>query len=107
MQTMARISRADAVDLLRHCLEDGEVILGPHFRKALADERLNFADTWRVMRSGTIYDEPELDTKFGECKYRIEGHEPGGNWLCIVFSFKTIERAFLITCWTVEARRKR
>ena len=37
----------------------------------------------------------------------LEGHEPGGKWLCIVFSFKALDRAFLITCWTVEARRRR
>ena len=93
--------------MVRHCLEQGEVVQGPHFRKSMSDEGIDFADALAVMRSGTIYDEPEVDPKFGEWKYRIEGHEPGGKWLCIVFSFKEVDRAFLITCWTVEARRRR
>jgi hypothetical protein len=107
MQLVGRISRAEALDLLHHCLEEGEIIPGPHFRKALADEGLDFSDALAVMGSGNIFDEAELDPRFREWKYRVEGREPGGKWLCIVFSFKAIDRAFLITAWTVAARRKK
>ena len=56
---------------------------------------------------GRIFDAPEPDIKTGEWKYRIEGHEPGGKWLAIVFSFKTVERAFLITVFSIAAKGKR
>jgi hypothetical protein len=95
----------EATDLLQYCLEDGDVIYGPHFRAELDAERLTIEDARVVLRSGVIYNAPEPDIKTGEWKYRIEGREPGGKWVGIVFSFKTIERAFLITVFSVEARR--
>ena len=45
---LERISRSEAEDLLKHCLEDGEEQAGPHFREALADERLTYADALAV-----------------------------------------------------------
>lgn len=92
---------------MHHCLEDGEVVPGRHSREELAKEGVDFEDAWVVLRKGRIFDEPEQDIKTGEWKYRIEGHEPGGKWLAIVLSFKTIERAFLITVFSVEHRRQR
>jgi hypothetical protein len=56
------------------------------------------------MKSGAIYNPPEQDIKTGEWKYRIEGFAPDGEWLAIVFCFKTRKRAFLITVFAVESR---
>lgn len=97
----------EAVDLVHYCLEDGEIIPGRHFREELAKEGISFLDAYVVLKSGRIYDAPEQDIKTGEWKYRMEGHEPGGKWIVIVFSFKSIERAFLITVFSVEARRRK
>src|SRR5262245_21583609 len=94
----------EALDLLRHCLEHGEVVIGKHFREELIAENLTIDDARVVMQSGTIYQPPETDIKTGEEKYRVEGYEPGGKWLAVVFSFKTVDRAFLITVFSVESR---
>lgn len=104
---MERISRQEAVDLLHHCLDDGEVRYGDHFRKALAAEKVEIPEAWTVLRCGNIYEEPEPDMKTGEWKYRVEGHEPDGKWLVVVLSFKSLDRAFLITVFSVESRRRR
>lgn len=96
----------EAVDLLRHCLESGEVIPGKHFRDELANDNLTIEDAWSVLKSGNIYNPPEPDIKTGEWKYRMEGYTPDGEWLAIVFCFKTRERAFLITVFSVESRRR-
>ncbi|SRR6266700_7323784 len=101
-----RLNEIEAGDLLRHCLEEGEVIPGRHFRDELAKEGIVFEDAWVAMRTGCIYEEPECDIKTGEWKYRVEGYEPGGKWLAIVFSFRTVDRAFLITVFSVEGRKK-
>jgi len=107
MRSVPCLSREEAVDLLRRCLEDGAVIPGAHFRQELANEGLSMADAWQVLRSGRIYDPPEQDIKTGEWKYRIEGHEPDGKWIVIVFSFKTVNRAFLITIFSVASSSRR
>jgi hypothetical protein len=83
-------------------LEDGAVGYGTHFREELAKERLSIEDAWPVLRRGRIYDPPEQDIKTGEWKYRIEGRTPDGTWIAIVFCFKSIRKAFLITAFSIE-----
>ena len=92
---------------MRYCLETGEVIMGRHFRDELAAENLTIDDARFVMRGGAIYQSPEVDIRSGEDKYRVEGYEPGGKWLAVVFSFKAVDRAFLITVFSVESRGRR
>jgi len=59
-----------------------------------------------VLKHGNIFDPAEKDIKTGEWKYRVEGYEPGGKWIVVAFCFKNVERAFLITVFSVESRRK-
>lgn len=73
----------------------------------MAKEKLTFEDVWSVLGVGLIYDPPEPDIRTGEWKYRVEGCEPGGQWIAVVFSFKTAVRAFLITIFPVETRKRR
>jgi hypothetical protein len=96
----------EATDLLHHCLENGEVVWGTHFRNALADEGLMIGDAQAVLRTGVIYSAPEHDIRTGEWKYKIVGKEPEGREIAIVFSFKTIERVFLITVFGLESMKK-
>jgi len=96
----------EAQDLLRHCLEAGEVIPGRHFRDELERESVSMVDAWAVLKSGRIYNPPEFHIRYREWNYRIEGHEPGGKWLAIVFSFKALDKTFLVTVFSVESKRK-
>lgn len=92
---------------LQDCLEMGHVIPTKHFRDELSNERIPFEDAWTVLRYGNIFDPPEEDSKTPEWKYRIEGHEPGGKWIVVVFCFKSTETACLITIFSVSAKRRR
>ena len=48
-------SKQDADDLLRHCLEEGEVVPGHIiFRQELTNEGLAVEDDWQVLKSGRI-----------------------------------------------------
>jgi hypothetical protein len=97
----------EAQDLLRFCLQGGgEIVPGRHFRDELTEEGLTFEDAWVVLRTGQVFDPPEPDIRTGELKFRVEGHEPGGKWLVVCFSFKTISRAFLITIFSVSAKAR-
>ena len=44
MERVPCLSKQEAVELLRHCLEEGEVIPGAHFREELAQEGLSLPD---------------------------------------------------------------
>jgi hypothetical protein len=88
-----------ALDMLRDCLgSGGKVIPGQHFLDELKKEGLTVPDAWIVLRSGCIYRPPECDIKTGEWKYTIEGFTADGVWLAVVFSFKHVDRAYLIHC---------
>jgi hypothetical protein len=104
---LSELKTLEAEDLLHHCLaEQGRVRWGPHFSKALAEEQLTFPDAWYVLQTGRIYEPPERDLKTGEYKYKVEGHAPDGEWLAIIFCFKEVDRAFLITVFSIESRRR-
>lgn len=101
------VSSHEARRQLQDCLEHGKVIPGKHFRDELKNEDIPLEDAWTVLRYGNIYDPPERDSKTWEWKYRIEGSEPGGKWIVIVFCFKSSETALLITIFSVSARRRK
>jgi hypothetical protein len=103
---VAELKTQDAEDLLHFCLEQGEVRYGSHFKQELQNEGVALPDAWDVLRRGRIFGPPEQDIKTGEWKYRVEGYEPDGKWLAIVFCFKNVEAAFLITVFSVRARSK-
>ncbi len=63
-------------------------------------------DALSVLKTGTIYNPPEFHVGSQEWNYRIEGHEPDGKWLGIVFSFKAVDTVFLVTVFSVESRKK-
>lgn len=101
-----RLSRPEAVKLLRECIRVGKVIPGKHFRDELAAEGLIFPDALRVLKTGQIYGEPECDPKTGDWKYRVEAREVDGKYLAIVFCFKATDTAFLITVFSIEVKGK-
>jgi hypothetical protein len=69
--------------------------IGRHFRDELRADNFGMTQALNVMRSGNIYETPECDIKTGEWKYRIEGYEPEGRRMAIVFCFKPQSLAFL------------
>ena len=103
---MDRLSRPEAVQLLRECLRTGKIIPGKHFRDELSREGLILPDALRVLKMGNIFQEPECDPKTGDWKYRVEGREVDGKWLAIVFCFRGTDTAFLITVFSVKVKEK-
>jgi hypothetical protein len=88
--------------LLRHCLEGGFIRPSRHFREELANEGLDLLDAFHVLRTGNIFNPPELDVRFNDWTYRMEGSTPDGMRLAIVFCFKEQETGFLITVFSIR-----
>ena len=100
---VARLSRSDAERRLRKCLESGAVRPSRHCLDELLADGMDYADAEWVLERGTVYGEAEPDIKTGEWKYRIEGRTPDGDWVCVVFCFKSDSLAVLITAWASRA----
>jgi hypothetical protein len=93
--------------MLRDCLGGhGNIVPGKHFLEELRNEGLTLQDAWLVLRSGCIRNPPEHDIKTGEWKYTVEGYTADGIGLAIVFSFKHVDRAYLITVFSIATKKR-
>lgn len=96
-----------ALGILHDCLRgSGKIVQGRHFLEELTNEGLTVPDAWIVLKSGCISRPPESDIRTGEWKYTIEGYTADGVYLAVVFSFKSVDRAYLITCFSIKARER-
>lgn len=62
---------------LRQCVATGSIIPGRHFRDELANEKLDFQDALRVLKTGQIFSEPEEDIKSGDLEVPLRGQCAG------------------------------
>ena len=73
------------------------MIYTKHFKQELANDNLTRSDILTVCRSGVIINEPELDARTGNWKYRIEGLNDDADRSAVVFTFVQATKAVLIT----------
>ena len=108
MKPVGRLSKREAEDLIKRCLQLPNAIReSRHFLDELANENLTILDARYVIRHGHILNEPEFHVGMQEWNYRIEGHETGGKYLAIVFSFKAEDQGFLITIFSIKSRERK
>jgi uncharacterized DUF497 family protein len=93
----SRLSKSDALKLLRQCLETGIVEYDPHFAKRCKERGVDLQDAQYVLRKGIIYDEPELSVRYQEWRYKVEGRSPDGEKLQIVITFLERDNILVIT----------
>ena len=101
-----RLDGPKALAMLRECLRDGSVKQSWHFKQQLANETIIFTDVEFVLKSGAICDAPEQEIKSGEWKYRVEGPCADRQWIAVIFCFKRIDEALLITVFSVDKFRR-
>jgi hypothetical protein len=92
-----RLSKSDALKLLRECLTNGIVEYHPHFARRCKVRGIDPMDAQYVLRKGIIYDEPELDIRFQEWRYKIEGKPPDAEKLKVVIAFLERDEVLVIT----------
>jgi len=92
-----RLSKSDALKLLRECLVNGIVEYHPHFAQRCKERGIDPMDAQHVLRKGIIYDEPELDVRFQEWRYKVEGKPPEGERLKVVIAFLERDEVLVIT----------
>lgn len=92
-----RLSKTDALKLLRQCLQSGIVEYHPHFAGRCRERGVDPMDVQYVLRKGIIYDEPEFDIRFREWRYKVEGKPPDGKQLKVVITFISRDEVLVIT----------
>jgi hypothetical protein len=92
-----RLSKSDALERLRGCLEYGIVEFHDHFEKRCRERGIDLQDAQRALQKGTIYREPELDVRFQEWRYRVEWTTPEGQAIAVIVAFPEDEETLAIT----------
>lgn len=101
---IAPLSRGQAADLIRQCLRLARVRSTRHFREELEMEGLSLLDAHYVLYHGVVFSEPEHDIYFQQWRYRMEGTEPDGRYLSIIFTFEGPEAGLLVTIFSDQSR---
>ncbi|HZX35693.1 MAG TPA: DUF4258 domain-containing protein [Thermodesulfobacteriota bacterium] len=62
-------------EIVKKSLISGKYSIGytEHFKQELKNDRLDINDAHYILENGLIVDEPELDQKHGEWRYRVKG----------------------------------
>ena len=69
------------MDLLRRCIESGEVVPSKHFREELAADNLTMQEALTIVRSGAIYYPAEPDIRTGDGNIASKGASRTGSGL--------------------------
>ncbi len=94
---VSRLSKSEALKLLRRCLTTGIVEYHPHFEKRCRERGVDPMDAQYVLRKGIIYDEAELDIRFQEWRYKVEGKPPDSTKLKVVVTFIEKDEVLVLT----------
>jgi hypothetical protein len=94
---VSRLSKSEALKLLRRCLATGIVEYHPHFEKRCRERGVDPMDAQYVLRKGIIYDEAELDIRFQEWRYKVEGKPPDSTKLKVVITFIEKDEVLVLT----------
>lgn len=98
-----RLHKDEAGRLIRECVDCGDILLTKHFRDELQAENLTVADAFYVLQHGRIFNEPEFNPRYQEWNYRMEGAEPDGKSVAIIFGFTEDEAGLLITIFSINS----
>jgi hypothetical protein len=92
-----RLSKSNATKRLRWCLEYGIVEYHDHFEKRCRERGIDPQDAQRALQKGTIYQEPELNVRFQEWRYRVEWTTPEGQAIALIIAFPEANETLAIT----------
>jgi hypothetical protein len=92
-----RLSKSDALKRLRNCLENGIVEYHDHFEKRCRERGIDLQDAQRALQKGIIYQEPELNVRFQEWRYRVDWTTPEGQAIALIIAFPEDNETLAIT----------
>jgi hypothetical protein len=92
-----RLSKGDAVRIIRSCVENGFIQFLPHFRARCLERGVDAQDVLSVLKRGGIFDEPELDIRRNQWRYKVEGPTSEGERLAVIVAFTDENTTVVIT----------
>ena len=96
---MARdhLSNSDALRRLRECLKSGLVQFHSHFKRRCTGRSIDLQDVLFVLKHGIIRKPAELDLRFQQWRYKVEGRSPDGPELAVIITFLEEDGTLVLT----------
>jgi hypothetical protein len=91
------LSNSDALRKLRECLKSGLVQFHPHLKKRRKQRCIDLQDVLFVLRRGIIRKPAELNLRFQQWRYTVEGRPPDGPVLEIIIAFLEEDGTLVLT----------
>jgi len=91
-------NRLEAEKIIRQHLSGGLVVITRYFKKRLAQRGFSMQDVTHVLKTGRIYNEPEIDINSGKPRYRVEGETLDEDVLKVIAELYD-EKTLLITAF--------
>jgi hypothetical protein len=66
-------------------------------------EGLAIGDALHVIQHGCVFREPEFDVKFRQWRYCIQGTEPDGKYVGVIFAVEGVGEGVLMTIFSIDA----
>jgi uncharacterized DUF497 family protein len=92
-----RLSKEDAVRVLRRCVEEGFIQFLPHSLERCKERGVGLQEVVNVLKRGMIFSEPELDVRRNQWRYKVEGRTSEGEELAVIVAFADENTTVVIT----------
>ncbi len=90
--------RLEAERIIKRHLSGGFVVITSYFKKRLAQRGFSIQDVTHLLKTGRIYNEPEIDINSGKPRYRVEGETLDEEVLKVIAELYD-EKTILITAF--------
>jgi hypothetical protein len=91
------MSREDALRFLRRSVIEGVIQFLPHVLLRCKERGIDLQDVLRVLKHGMIFAEPELDVRWNQWRYRVEGRSLDQEALAVIVAFADEDTTIVIT----------
>lgn len=93
-----KLPKLQALRVCRSALESGSIMLTLHAQKQMKARKIEMEDVLRVIRTGSMPYEPDINPTTREYEYKIEGETAEGRKISVCLGiYKDDNRVFIIT----------
>lgn len=104
--TSDRLLPDQAKSKLNLDLLTGQVVHTNHFSQRLAQKPYDILAVDYVIVNGCIIRPPEWDDDCMMWKYRLEGTDPDGRWIVVIFAIDESDNTYLVTTFSTDRPRR-
>ena len=98
-----KLSKAQATKEIKRIASNGAIRRDKHFNEQMHKRKVDMQDVMHVLKSGNVYEEPEIHPKTGRFVYAMEGKTLDDKSLKLIVDINDdLESIFLMTVMVLK-----